>query len=315
MPTHTSRWNDTVKAVCQTDRPKCEVQIYNDAWSMYRLGDMVLYRDWQLHSEHGAAWHKAQFPRSLVAAYTDQIRAFNGIGQTGANEATESTLNYPKARHILQKVIDRHIIQRRLHTNHGGVAIHVRVGDILDADEGVSWYDTLCALNGTLQMAAGNVGFIGNTYVRPLWYYHAVGVRLRQQRISNVTMVVGGIRGWKTATSTSKSCAYISAVASVLEESNLYVTIRATDPDSDFIFLSTSSLLITSGGGYSTAAAFMCLHYNGTVWSWDDLQEQMASWNKTTTIHHHSVALCKHIKTTCAISTKGKSKHEEYDER
>jgi hypothetical protein len=62
-----------------------------------------------------------------------------------------------------------------------------------------------------------------------------------------------------------KSKAYVTKVAKFWQEAGFEVSMRSSDPDSDFMFMTHAHHFIRSGGGFSETISAVVTHLGGAV--------------------------------------------------
>ena len=148
---------EVLHAACpspRSPRANCSIQIYNDNFQMYRLGDMALYAHWQ--EVHGP-WTVEHYPNSLAAAFLNATRWW----RTHVLNLTENpqglVMGYGSAGRHNQFLMKAIVSRFPRIPGEGGATMHMRVGDVLDAvdmSNASSWYDTIC--QGAIQGAQVN---------------------------------------------------------------------------------------------------------------------------------------------------------------
>lgn len=123
------------------------------------------------------------------------------------------------------------------------VAVHLRVGDVIDAAPH--------AVARFLESAEAIPFWNGGTYVKPLRYYEALAAAL--PAAATVTLFYGFHQRRLDAT---KSRAYVAAVRKVFEGRGFAVEEDADgDPDAAFVRMARARTFVRGGGGFSALIA------------------------------------------------------------
>ena len=159
----------------------------------------------------------------------------------------EKTLNLLKNNELRIKINDSHIY------------IHLRIGDVIDKDDGDPNYeykDYTEYLNN--QVTHWN----GNKYVYPLKYYENILTKLKKLNNNNITIVAHNYDKDKE----SNSYKYTMAIHSFFFKHGYNTEITYNDDaDVDFILLCNANFFVPSGGGYSILIKKYLLQNNKQV--------------------------------------------------
>ena len=182
-------------------------------WFWYRLGDMVRSKEMR-DMECGKKLHYKLYPDSLASQYMREANKSNDFN-------------------LLINIVKKHPLD--LKPEKDEVAVHLRVGDIIDDSE----YTVKELLEKRRPFSNGNF------YVKPLSFYEK---HLTQIQAKKIVIVAGGCK----AQDFTKSKVYIEKIKTLFEESGFNVRTRlGYSPDDDFVYMCRSNLFIQSGGGFS----------------------------------------------------------------
>lgn len=146
-------------------------------------------------------------------------------------------------------------------THEGYVSIHLRLGDVLDGSSR-DVDDILTSSPLPTLEHFGLVRPVFHVYAPNLMYYKNVISRLKKGTTSHVVFVGGS----RDPDHSAKSCAYLRAVARLFISHGFSVEYRlGKTPDEDLAYLSRSSILVPSGGGFSKLASLLTRENGGQV--------------------------------------------------
>jgi hypothetical protein len=190
----------------------------------YRLGDMFKSTHFRNH-KRGFNYHRKYFPKSIATEY--MLR-------------TSEENNYD----ILKNIVDRRIEPKILKYK-DYLAIHLRVGDVIDEDK--RSVDTL------LRKPCLFVN--GYNYVKPLSYYEQKIPIIKKYKIKKIVL----IGGFHKQNKHTKSLEYIDKIKSFFIVQGFVCHTRINeDPDEDFLIMCNSKYFIPSGGGFSRVIKIIC---------------------------------------------------------
>ena len=295
MPREHHSWtsvkSDPVAAIACRQNLACSFYAPHE-WHMYRLGDLILQRGGRGFPS-AAEYHVQRFPTSIVAEYLHRSGVLAAIRSGTFDNGTfvNGTYNRPGAIRPNLTLLHEITSERRRQAGDPDrpFVLHLRVGDVID-NNALPIPRLLC--NNTL--LSNTPGWAGTEYTRPLGYYDSLPLHheLRKRRVSKLTLVVGGIRGWNVdvdgrvvdrATNgaqvnavhrhysnwthnPNRSCAFVASVSKYLQRRlHVEVAVRSSDPDSDFAFMSHAQVFVPSGGGFSNLVADMVTRSGGVV--------------------------------------------------
>ena len=265
----------------------------------YRIGDMLLHEhqrstgcvtpqeclQFALNTSN-ANVHMRTYPRSLVAAY---LRSNPPSLTGGCNKAHCFAAQHGR---ILDGLLARYRPREQI-----GLAMHVRVGDVLDDSTDHSAKDFLC--NRINSNAHGNDHQIRSMakwthYVKSLAFYTRVAneitSRAHLRRLLPLHVFYGAgpfppgyDTGFNTAeqmtrkvreASYPRSCTYLRAIVAYLNARGV-PTVEHADggefgPDESFAAIASSKVLVITGGGYGQLAGAMVQRRNGIVLGMSD---------------------------------------------
>ena len=141
----------------------------------------------------------------------------------------------------------------------GHVAVHLRVGDILEKSN-ISVTDRLSKGAASSYWAPLRPSF--HVYSPPLSYYEAVVNELKERGEKSVVLVAGV----RNSSNTVKSCQYVNRVASFFLRQGIVIKYRLGNaPDEDVAYLSRSRIFVPSGGGFSKMSSMLVRENGGHV--------------------------------------------------
>jgi hypothetical protein len=213
-------------------------------WEEYRLGDVVKWRQWKEEEADGKAYHLANFPNSIAAAYfreTDDhcAKLRKGVHDTGTT-CNSNIEVLARLAHDRQTCSMREACEEAILPSNQELVCHLRIGDVIEKNS--HSVEALLYLRDLSQ------------YVKTLAFYSNVTAHI-PPGIDSVTLVTGSHQKMNL----DKSTRYVKKVAAFWRDKGFKVSIRSMDPDSDFIYMSHARHFISSGGGECRSMATMFL--------------------------------------------------------
>ena len=208
----------------------------------YRLGDVVWFGSGNRAARAAARsmldYHLSLYPDSIAGRLVDAIYKHE-------TDITRSEVLQIAA--ALVKAFDPSI-QPSQHE----LVIHLRLGDVIEK--------SVFSVKEHLQEAlmAHATGISQQVYVQPLSYYEEIRKQYKDRDIRQVTLVTGGCPPFQ-----DKSHEYLNAISEWWTERGKPVVIRtvqpemhrASDADSDFVYLCRARNFVRSGGGFTNLVA------------------------------------------------------------
>jgi hypothetical protein len=219
---------------------RCDTANYYHGQELYRLGDMVK------GSFQRSAWdeqdHHLRFPGSLASEYMKMVPA----GRDALKFSALSKLVHQRALTFKTAEIP----------SPNEVIVHVRTGDIIDQDFRNSVEDML---EHRVYFYENNYEMYNN-YAKPLDYFerHLADTKLKKIVLVSASHI-------KLENGYKKSCLYLTALSTYLENLGFSVRLRTGKlPDDDVIFMSNASEYLATGGFFSWMIS-MLVKFNGGI--------------------------------------------------
>lgn len=206
------------------------------AWPDYSITD--IYKDPFLRAVD-REFYLTNYNNTLAAKYIRNVPAGSLGNLTLMHEIVQNA--YPKS-------------------NGAYIAIHIRLGDVLDLS--LTAMSKIFANASTTLLFHGFVRDMFHIYSPPLAYYHNVANVLDKYGEKHVVFVGGS----RDPNNTHRSCEYLHKVSEIFTEQGFTFENRiGNSPDDDLAFLSHSRIIIPSGGGFSKLASLLARENGGRV--------------------------------------------------
>jgi hypothetical protein len=184
--------------------------------SDYRLGDMVNGFLWE--EKMGKEWHIKNYPGTIVSDY------FKATTKGGDMKAMKTIIEDRVNK--LDKIT--------------GIALHLRVGDVIDKDKKHSVLDMV---NKTVFFDEINKYQYVLSWPKLKSYLDKI-----PSEVKDITIFAGS----HNVREPKKSCNYLYIMKKLLEQDGYRVNMRlGQNPDEDLVLMSTAPYFIKSGGQYS----------------------------------------------------------------
>ena len=239
--TKTSSQRESDKSIVVIDNSTLTID-----WKSYRLGDVVLHRNYEKH-----------YPGSIAAEYLHFTNLSYGRNR---RYHKDDFCNIVRQRRNPQKSPDS-----------GDFVVHLRLGDVLDNNiqpdeiEDVFHYGVSIVPLQIRNMINRNNTLGWWHYVKSKCYYSAVLAQLPPNTINRVVIVGSAIHNKEKPTN-NNSVMYCGLVQRFFEAEGYSVSLRPdAPPDDDIIYMSHAFTFVASGGGFSNLAHDCVNHFGGTT--------------------------------------------------